>query len=178
MARLAPTAEIWVPVSKITELTGGKPADLDNDFDVSSKKLAQKAKQTLWHELPLRAIAEAHKRQAESLLPRGGLNDNATVSNNTAICLEYHKYLQLSPDRDSDDYRRVFQRVHQLEQAFDGPTGLAIPDSEPHLSVNGAITAVYPISERHSESMKWMFFILGLVTATIVPYFVRWVSRW
>ncbi|KAJ7820575.1 hypothetical protein B0H14DRAFT_2599873 [Mycena olivaceomarginata] len=57
---------------------------------------AQRAAQTLWSKLPLRAIAEAHKREAERLIAEGSVDDS--TSNNAAICLEYYKYLQLFPD--------------------------------------------------------------------------------
>ncbi|KAF7345539.1 hypothetical protein MVEN_01572600 [Mycena venus] len=181
MASSPPAAEIWVPVGNIPGLTGEEPADLDND-DFSLKRLAQNAKQTLWNKLPLRAIAEAHKREAESLLIRGGLDDSANASNNAAVCLEYYKYLQLSPDKDSDEYRRVFQRVYELEQVVDGSPAFGIsssPDSELYLSVNNTTgsAADRSVSEAQSESMKWTFFVLGIATATIVPYLFRRVSR-
>ncbi|KAJ7812601.1 hypothetical protein B0H13DRAFT_1926072 [Mycena leptocephala] len=74
--------ELWLPVTNIPALKNvvSVPADL------SPRNLAQKAEPTTWNTLPLCAIAEAHKKEAEGLLP---------------------KYLQLCPDnlkKDNPEY--------------------------------------------------------------------------
>ncbi|KAJ7937430.1 hypothetical protein B0H13DRAFT_1852404 [Mycena leptocephala] len=74
--------ELWLPVTNIPALKNvvSVPADL------SPRNLAQKTELTTWNTLPLCAIAEAHKKEAEGLLP---------------------KYLQLCPDnlkKDNPEY--------------------------------------------------------------------------
>lgn len=61
------------------------------------------AEQTLWNEL--RAIAEAHKNEAQRLITQGSPNPNDSSSNIAAVCVEYYKYLKLHdlyPDGRSD----------------------------------------------------------------------------
>ncbi|KAJ7301984.1 hypothetical protein DFH08DRAFT_827086 [Mycena albidolilacea] len=130
-------------------------ATMPQDFSI--KQLAQKTTQTLWNKLPLRSIAEAHKREAEYLVSRGSLDNSP--ANKVVVLLEYYKYLQLHLDQDGPEYHRIAKRVYQLEQSLN----TTAPD---RLS-----------SASESYSTEWKFFALGLATASIVSFFVRRASK-
>ncbi|KAJ6471886.1 hypothetical protein C8R45DRAFT_1104112 [Mycena sanguinolenta] len=178
--------EHWVPVIHIAALRSAisaeKPMNLHENtgnfihekvfmplfesFTVSLEQLGRKAEQTLWEKLPLRAIAEAHEREAERIMALGHPDDSA--SNNAAVYVEYCKYLKLYPDRDSPEYDKIAKRVCLLEQLFDGKTAeqssfTNIPSAAP--------------SPSESRRMKWKFFILGVVAATVVPFVVGRVGK-
>ncbi|KAJ7602700.1 hypothetical protein DFH06DRAFT_1152650 [Mycena polygramma] len=124
--------ELWLPVARIAALRGA----ILVSTNLSPLKLAQKAAQTLWNELPLYAIADAHRKEAECLVARG--NPGSTAINNAAVLVKYYKYLQLYPNKNSSEYvsqipsERMIQssnknlkkaacaRVHILERAIDG----------------------------------------------------------
>ncbi|KAJ7654640.1 hypothetical protein DFH06DRAFT_1299005 [Mycena polygramma] len=58
--------ELWLPVAQIAALRGAileeQPVKLDNDIDLSPLKLAQKAAQTLWNELPLESCLHCYQQ--------------------------------------------------------------------------------------------------------------------
>lgn len=61
--------------------------------------LVKQAEATLWSELPLCAIARAHKKRAEELMNMESPGEEVYV--------EYYKYLRLYPFRDDPEYVSV-----------------------------------------------------------------------
>ncbi|KAJ6580748.1 hypothetical protein B0H19DRAFT_1112269 [Mycena capillaripes] len=177
--------EVWLPVISIPALRsavlGEPPVKEDNDTgtaDLLSGKLAQIAKQTIWDNLPFRAIAEAHKREAEALVARGSLETDSTT-NNAAVCIEYYKYLQLYPHKEDTEYKYIFSRVHVLERAMDSTTSavdLPVPSNSGCHSLGSTSPADHLVDSEPHFSSKWSFFFLGIITATIVPFVVRRIS--
>ncbi|KAJ6462387.1 hypothetical protein C8R47DRAFT_1158461 [Mycena vitilis] len=157
--------ELWLPVARIAALRAAilkeQPVTLDDDIDLSPLKLARKAAQTLWNELPLHAIADAHRKEAECLVARG--NPDSTAINNAAVLVKYYKYLQLYPNKNSPEYKAACARVHILERAIDG-------------TAESGVDYSIPVNDAQHVPAKWSFFILGVITATIVPCIVKKVS--
>ncbi|KAJ6460144.1 hypothetical protein C8R47DRAFT_128762 [Mycena vitilis] len=160
IARTHMQDEYWLPVTDVPALRSCVSQPTDPDRLSQMAPLVQEAEKTKWDRLPLCAIAEAHKKEAERLAARGNLDANPNAY--TAICVEYFKYLQLYPYKDSPEYKKVVERVHVLERGL-GHTISVIDNS---VAVDFA----------HNASSKWRFFgtfLLGLVVATTVSSWVR-----
>ncbi|KAJ7682016.1 hypothetical protein DFH06DRAFT_1314256 [Mycena polygramma] len=97
--------EYWLTVTDVPVLRSCVSQPTDPDKLSQMAPLVQEAEKTKWDRLPLCAIAEAHKKEAERLAARG--NPHANANDYTAICVEYFKYLQLYPYKDSPEYVRV-----------------------------------------------------------------------
>ncbi|KAJ7036634.1 hypothetical protein C8F04DRAFT_1095196 [Mycena alexandri] len=163
--------ERWLPVDVIAlgdaidldqykQLTGFPwPHPVSKDADSQIKQLVQEFKATMWTELPLLAIAEAYRKRAEDLIAQGTDSGNAR-----AVYIEYAKYLALHPEKKSEDYRKIFIRVKALEQAIVDNTTL--PERlHSLLETQSAPT--------HSASTTWAFLLLGLLTVSALPVFLR-----
>ncbi|KAJ6560139.1 hypothetical protein B0H19DRAFT_1289818 [Mycena capillaripes] len=104
--------EYWLPVADVTALRNAvihavENGELEQPVDSGLSPmdpLLQNAEQTKWNRLPLCAIAEAHKKEAERLIKRGSPDASVNADYNNAIFVEYFKYLQLYPYKDSPDY--------------------------------------------------------------------------
>ncbi|KAJ7125746.1 hypothetical protein C8R43DRAFT_1135073 [Mycena crocata] len=78
------------------------------------QKLAETALKTLWDDVPLSAIMNAHKHKADRLRT----SDSEGI-NNEKVYVEYCKVLHLHPGpRDGPEFRQLYKRVHHLEIAL------------------------------------------------------------
>ncbi|KAJ7777080.1 hypothetical protein B0H16DRAFT_1504277 [Mycena metata] len=162
--------ERWLPVDAIAlgnaidlnqyqQLTGYSwPHPVGEDADSPIKRLVQEVKSTMWKELPLLAIAEAYRKRAEDLM-RGTDGDNAR-----AVYIEYTKYLMLHPQKESEDYKKIFMNVKALEQAI-------IDDTSPSERLHNLLET--RSAPTHSPSTTWTFLLLGLFTVSALPVFLR-----
>ncbi|KAJ6530811.1 hypothetical protein DFH09DRAFT_1093421 [Mycena vulgaris] len=79
--------------------------------DPAIQQLAQRAQETLWDELPLRAILDAHKHRMEDLAKA-----DKEGQHSAEIYVAYCKFLQLYPDPKDQEYRQLKKRFLQLER--------------------------------------------------------------
>ncbi|KAJ7155842.1 hypothetical protein C8R46DRAFT_1226913 [Mycena filopes] len=105
-----------IDVDQYQQLTGQPwPHPVYNDGGSPIMRLFQEVNEKLWTELPLLAIAEAHKRKAKEMEEEGAGSDEGNVRE---VYIEYVKYLVLHPDKGSEGYARVFRKVKALEQVI------------------------------------------------------------
>ncbi|KAJ7622283.1 hypothetical protein FB45DRAFT_927415 [Roridomyces roridus] len=75
-------------------------------------QLAEHAVLTLWDEIPLQSLAQAHKERAQELM-HDGQNDHQ-------VYIECVKYLHLHPTKDGPDFTQMKRRVRTLEHHLAG----------------------------------------------------------
>ncbi|KAF7345547.1 hypothetical protein MVEN_01573400 [Mycena venus] len=144
------------------------------------RTLVQQAMRAVFNDHPLCAIAEEHRKKAEALAAKPDGNPDAGFNNN-AVYNEYCKYLILHPHTESPEYRKIFARVYDLEQARNAPADES-PNSEPRGNSNGrprgSNTNYIPIGLKWDPQWngvenpgsfpalnyfsKWNFLLLGL----------------
>ncbi|KAF7345549.1 hypothetical protein MVEN_01573600 [Mycena venus] len=106
--------ESWYPVLDAAAalrkaISWQRPANPIDEQDSSPINiLVQQAQQTILNELPLCAIAEAYIKKAELLTAQG-----AQI---TAVYVEYCKYLNLYPHKESEEYKKICAKAYVLEQ--------------------------------------------------------------
>ncbi|KAJ6560143.1 hypothetical protein B0H19DRAFT_1375980 [Mycena capillaripes] len=114
--------EYWLTIADVAALRNAlaravESGELQQPVDselLQMDPLLQEAEQTKWDRLPLCAIAEAHKKEAERLIKRG--SPEASADNNNAIFIEYFKYLQLYPYKNRPDYGLVIVAIKIAER--------------------------------------------------------------
>ncbi|KAJ7780054.1 hypothetical protein DFH07DRAFT_793571 [Mycena maculata] len=148
--------EDWRPVTEIATLRNkilGFPSTAHNSSaDLSPLQLlAQDAEEKLWDDLPLCAIAEAHKRKAENLMARGNPDENGP-GNISEVYVEYLKYLNLYPYKNDKEYIKTFATVHMLEQVINGTA--SANSLRGHLGSRNSLTWA-----------GWIFLIMGPISA-------------
>ncbi|KAJ6580697.1 hypothetical protein B0H19DRAFT_1369218 [Mycena capillaripes] len=101
--------EINTLVQAFSLHTWPKGADSNSPFSIMH--LSEDARRTLWDNVPICAIANAHKKEADFLTTQGGPL--------CEIYIEYAKYLLLHPrsneENEDSEYTEVFRKVHMLE---------------------------------------------------------------
>jgi hypothetical protein len=81
------------------------------------QELAERARHTLWDDLPVDAIANAHRKKADDMVSRGNVTGNAVQL--SEIYIEYAKYLLLHPVTNNDPvYRKVYHHFVALEKTM------------------------------------------------------------
>jgi hypothetical protein len=149
--------------------------------DLSPRNLAQKAELTTWNTLPLCAIAEAHKKEAEGLLPKylQLCPDNLKKDNPEYVSVGYEETTVSSLTKNEE---KILITVHMLEQGIGGSAVVDIAPMIYHFTNPHRDHSIPLDSESHFPIFdsglhpKWTFLFLSLITATIVPFFVRRVS--
>ncbi|KAJ7327998.1 hypothetical protein DFH08DRAFT_816160 [Mycena albidolilacea] len=174
------------------KLAGRRPPGAnDTDNLDSSHQLAREAERTLWEELPLCAIAEAHKNKAEYLKDQPiGADETEQRTRTEEAYVEYLKYLQLYPDKNNKDYKATFELVRYLEKEMSVPTVLAevrifgqiiFKSAELHqkpemgifLPAKDRTVLPEPVVPAAVHSSSWKFFFLGALTVAIGSFFVN-----
>ncbi|KAJ7812677.1 hypothetical protein B0H13DRAFT_2144171 [Mycena leptocephala] len=156
-SHLSQHSEMQKLASKVSALRKAMAAP--NYLDMSESALtvqhmARKVETTLWDDLPLDAIALAHKKRAESLMTQRSPDD--TSSYTSAIYAGYLKYLMLYPYTNEDEYQQTYEKFRLLKQVVD-PTEL-LRGLEGH---------------QESKGPYWVWVIgglLGAVLAAVVFY--------
>ncbi|KAJ7732835.1 hypothetical protein B0H16DRAFT_1732563 [Mycena metata] len=149
------TSEIWLPVDATVserainrdqyERLTSRSWPLTQEDAHLSNKLAQDVTSTLWNELPLLAIAEAHKNRAENLVARGTTGDEP--GHLREVYIDYAKYLLLYPGRNSEEYLKILERARLLKRVIleidpSSPTNYTIPEPQPSSQLRGFIASV------------------------------------
>ncbi|KAJ6530828.1 hypothetical protein DFH09DRAFT_1326725 [Mycena vulgaris] len=107
--------------------------------DPAIQQLAKHAQETLWDELPLCAILDAHKHRME------GLAKADTEGQHSAeIYGAYCKFLQLYPDPKDQEYRQLKKRFLQLERFLSNTPPPPPPGPATNGNINGTASANVP----------------------------------
>ncbi|KAJ7825708.1 hypothetical protein B0H13DRAFT_2442216 [Mycena leptocephala] len=77
------------------------------------RELAERARNTLWDDLPVDTIANAHREKADDMVSRGNVTGNAVQL--SEIYIEYAKYLLLHPVTNNDP---VYHHFVALEKTM------------------------------------------------------------
>ncbi|KAJ7825715.1 hypothetical protein B0H13DRAFT_2122186, partial [Mycena leptocephala] len=73
------------------------------------RELAERARHTLWDDLPVDAMANAHRKKADDMVSRGNVKGNAVQL--SEVYIEYAKYLLLHPVMNDDPVPRKMRTL-------------------------------------------------------------------
>ncbi|KAJ7262093.1 hypothetical protein C8J57DRAFT_1336156 [Mycena rebaudengoi] len=96
------------------------------DSSPEVQELTRDALDTLWDELPIQAVAKAHKEAADNLARQGNPSGDST-RHIRDVYRAYAKYLLLYSHRDDTEYLDVLKRVVILEEQLAGTAPITNP---------------------------------------------------
>ncbi|KAJ7622278.1 hypothetical protein FB45DRAFT_1061837 [Roridomyces roridus] len=95
--------------AELAALRAAVGLDIDNTFADAPpvvNHLSRTAVATLWDDVPLQMLADAHRRNAEALAKFGNSDDQ--------VYIECQKYLLLHPTKNGDEFNRMSKRTVML----------------------------------------------------------------